>query len=296
MKIRFFIISVAILLATHNLLAQQSSEISVSIKTSDGKYIGMLPMGGLDAVATAVTAKQTFFLIDLNGGKVADGDKIKIRMDASQWHEDKDKALVHRVPIRGANESECLFKLRTTKDKMIYLETPGGKFVKVDNGAIITTGDAKTATLFDIQAAAPPTQATVYTTALKFANGAHIGMVAGGGLDAVAKEITNSHIFQVVDLNGETLKNGDQVKIVFGQSQMREDKDKNIVHRVPIRGAVESECIFKVLVTGGNIRLQAPSGKFVAASADGKSIVTVEAKDASSLITAVPNPTPVTKP
>ncbi len=290
-----FIISVAILLISKNLMAQQPPEVAVSIKTSEGKYIGQVAGGGLDAVATAVTAKQTFWLNDLNGGKVADGDRIKIRMDASQWHEDKDKTLIHRVPIRGANEAECLFKLRI-KDKMVYLETPSGKFVKIENTALVTTKDVKTATLFDIQAAAAPNQPTVYTTALKFANGAHIGMVAGGGLDAVSKEITNNQIFQMVDLNGETLKGGDEVKLVFGQSQMREDKEKGIVHRVPIRGAVESECIFKLLVTGGNIRLQTPSGKFVAASADGKSIITTDAKDASSLITALPNPTPAAKP
>lgn len=290
-----FIVSVAILLASQNLMAQQPSEVPVSIKTSDGKYVGQVAGGGLDAVAIAVTAKQTFWLNDLNGGKVADGDKIKIRMDASQWHEDKDKGLIHRVPIRGASETECVFKLHV-KDKMIYLETSSGKFVRVENTTLVTTKDVKIATLFDIQAAAAPTQATVYASALKFANGAHIGMVAGGGLDAVSKEITNNQIFQVLDLNGETLKSGDEIKLIFQQSQMREDKEKGIIHRVPIRGAVESECIFKLLVTGGNIRLQAPSGKFIAASADGKSIITTDVKDASTLITAVPNPTPVTKP
>jgi len=276
------------------MLAQQATEVSVSIKTPDGKYVVQVAGGGLDAVATAVTGKQTFGLVDLNGGKVVDGDKIKILFEASQWHEDKDKSLIHRVPSKGAKEDECIFKLRI-KDKVIFLETPSGKFVKVDNGAVVTTGDVKNATAFDIQAAAPPAQSTSYTTAFTFSNGNYLGMVAGGGLDAMAKEVTNNQIFQVIDINGGTMVSGDPVKLIFAQSQMHEDKDKGIIHRVPIRGAVEEECMFKLIVVGKNIRLQTPSGKFVAAASEGKSIVATDKKDESSLLTAIPNPTPVVK-
>lgn len=274
--------------------AQQATEIPVSLKTADGKFIGMVAGGGLDAGGNTVTAKQTFTLVDLNGGKVADGDTIKIKMDASQWREDKEKSLIHRVPTKGAKENESLFKLRV-KEKLIYIETPGGKFVKVDGNSIITTTDAKNDSLFDVQTVSAPSQPTSYSVALKFANGNHLGMVAGGGLDALSKEIGNNQIFTMVDLNGGTMSSGDSVKLVFAQSQMREDAGAKKIHRVPIRGANDEECIFKLLVTGKNVLLQTPSGKFVAPATDGKSLVITDKNDEASLLTAVPNPTPTVK-
>ena len=46
--------------------AQQPNEMSVSLKTPDGKYVGQVAGGGLDVTANAVTNKQTFGLIDFN--------------------------------------------------------------------------------------------------------------------------------------------------------------------------------------------------------------------------------------
>ena len=275
-------------------VAQQPSEMSVSLKTPDGKYVGQVAGGSLDAVANAVTPKQIFGLIDLNGGKIADGDKIKLRMDASQWHEDREKSVVHRVPTKGAKEDECIFTLRI-KDKLIYFETPSGTFIKINDVAIITTKEKSEATLFDVQVAAPIASATIYVIALKLNNNNYLGMVANGGMDASSKEITTKQVFQMADLNGGQLSNGDQVKLIFDQSQLHEDKENNKIHRVPIRGAVEAECLFKIFVVGQNILLQAPSGKFLATSADGKSLTTTDKKDETSLLTAVPNPTPIAK-
>jgi uncharacterized Zn ribbon protein len=287
-----------LLILTYGIFAQQPTEIPVSLKTPDGKYIGQVSGGGLDVTSNAVSPKQTFGLIDLNGGKIADGDKVKLRMDASQWHEDKEKKVIHRVPTKGANESECVFILKV-KDKLIYFQTPSGKFVKVDDIALITTDDANNATLFDVQAVVPLTASTRYTVAFKLNNGKHLGMVANGGMDASATEISAKQIFQMIDLNGGQLANGDTLKIIFGegssQSQWHEDQENNRINRVPTRGAKDEECIFKILVVGGKVLLQTPSGKFVATSEDGKSLITTDKKDDSSLLTAVPNPTPVAK-
>ena len=295
MKISFFLI-VTLFFATQTIYAQQATEVSVSIKTTDGKFVEMVAGGGLGAGGKTVAAKQIFTLVDLNGGKIVDGDTVKIKMDASQWREDKEKSLVHRVPTKGAKENESVFKLRV-KDKLIYLETPAGKYVKITDNTLTTTTDAKNASLFDVQAVAASSQPTSYPVAFKFANGNHIGMVAGGGLNVAAKEIGNNQIFTMVDLNGGTLNSGDAVKLVFGQSQMREDVDAKKIHRVPTRGAKDEECIFKLLVVGKNILLQTPSGKYVAAAAapDGKSLVTTDKKDETSLMTAVPNPSPTVK-
>ena len=293
MKKVFFAIAAAVFLAP-GVYAQQATETSVSLKTSDGKFIGMVAGGGLDAGANQLTAKQTFTLIDLNGGKIADGDAIKLKMDASQWREDREKSLIHRVPIKGAKENESIFKLRV-KEKLIYLETPGGKFVKVDGNSLTITADAKNAALFDVQTVAAPSPPTSYPVAFKFANGNHLGMVANGGLDASSKEIGTKQVFTMIDLNGGTLSSGDSVKLVFGESQMREDAGAKKIHRVPVRGAKEEECVFKLLVTGKNVLLQTPSGKFIAAATDGKSLEITDKKDETSLLTAVPNPTPTVK-
>lgn len=275
-------------------LAQQPTEIAVSLKTSEGAYVGQVANGGLDAASKSVTPKQIFTLVDLNGGKVSDGDGVKLRFEATLWREDKENSLIHRVPAKIAKDAECVFKLRI-KDKLLYLETASGKFVTVADSAVVTTSDVKKATLFDIQAAVAPDQPTSYTVALKFANGNHVGMVAGGGLDATAAEISTNQIFTMIDLNGGTLSSGDSVRFLFGQSQMREDKDAGKIHRVPIRGAIEAECNFKIIVVGANILLQTPSGRFLSRAADGKSIVTTDKRDDTSLLTAVPNPTPKAK-
>ncbi len=280
------------------LFAQQTLEISVSLKTPDGKFIGQVSGGGLDATSTTVSPKQTFGLIDLNGGKIADGDKVKIRMDASQWHEDKAQKLIHRVPTKGAKEEECVFVLKV-KDKLIYFQTPSGKFVKVDDITLITTDDAKNATLFDVQAVASAAASAIYTVGFKFKNGNYLGMVPNGGMGANSKEISPKEIFQMVDLNGGQLANGDPIKLLFGegqtQSQLHEDAEKNLIHRIPVRGAKDDGCIFKIFVVGQNVLLQAPSGKYIGVATDGKSLITTDKKDDSSLLTAVPNPTPTVK-
>lgn len=64
MKILFFAFAVA-LFCSQILFAQRSTGISVSFKAPEGKFIGQVAGGGLDAVATTVTAKQTFVLIDI---------------------------------------------------------------------------------------------------------------------------------------------------------------------------------------------------------------------------------------
>ena len=282
----------------YGVFAQQATEIPVSLKTQEGKYIGQVSGGGLDATANAVSVKQTFGLIDINGGKIADGDKVKLRMDASQWHENKEQKLIHRVPTKGAVEAECVFTLKI-KDKLIYLQTPSGKFVRVDDIAVIATDEEKNATLFDIQAVQPVAQSVNYTVAFLLNNGKHLGMVGGGKMDASSAKIGSNQIFQMVDLNGGQLTNGDSLKLIFGQapslSQLHEDKENSLINRVPIRGAKDEECIFKILIVGKNVILQTPSGKFVATSEDGKSLITTDKKDDSSLLTAIPNPQPTDK-
>jgi len=131
-----------------------------------------------------------------------------------------------------------------------------------------------------------------YTVALKTAAGKYISMVPNGGLAGNGAEISAKQIFTVIDLNGGTLVNGDKVKIAHGNTLWREDKEKNILHRVPARGAKDEECTFRVRVKGKTILLETPSGKFVTVSADGKTLETREKPDEATTLEAVPAPAP----
>ncbi len=292
--IRPIFIAFCVLAAAVAAVAQQTPEIPVSLKAPNGKFVGQAANGGLDVAAEEITAKQTFLLVDINGGKVADGDSVKFRMEESLWHEDKDKNAINRLPARVAIEAECIFKLRV-RGKLIALEAPSGKFVSVDGTSLVTTPDAKNATPFDIQAIAPKSQPTAYTVAFKFANGKFMGMVPQGGMDASADAIGPNQTFTLIDLNGNQLSSGDEVKLIFGQSLLREDPSNGKIHRVPIRGSVETECVFKIVVSGQNVLLQTPSGKYVATAPDGKSLVGTDKKDESSTMTAVPTKAPEVK-
>lgn len=280
--------------ATLSSSAQQATEIPVSLKAPNGKFVGQIANGGLDVNAESITAKQTFVLVDINGGKVADGDSVKIKIEESLWHEDKAKNAINRVPARVAIETECVFRLRV-RGKLIALETPSGRFVRVDAWSVVTTDDPTEATPFDIQAVAPKSAPTAYTVAFKFANGKFMGMVPQGGMDASADAIGANQTFTMIDLNGNQLSSGDTVRLIFGQSQLHEDPSDGRIHRVPIRGSVEAECTFKIIVVGTNILLETPKGKYVATATDGKSLVSTDKKDESSLMTAVPTTAPEPK-
>lgn len=275
-------------------VAQQATEIPVSLKAANGRFVGQVANGGLDVNSESITAKQTFVLVDINGGKVADGDSVKIKMEESLWHEDKEKKTINRVPARAAIETECVFKLRV-RGKLIALEAPSGRFVAVDGWSLVTTDDPTKATAFDIQAVAPKSAPTAYTVAFKFANGKFMGMVPQGGMDASADAIGANQTFTMIDLNGNQLSSGDTVRLIFGQSQLREDPSDGRIHRVPIRGSVEAECTFRIIVVGANILLETPKGKYVATATDGKSLTSTEKKDESSLMTAVPTTAPESK-
>ena len=52
------IISIVMVVFGGVCVAQQPNEISVSLKTPDGKYVGQVAGGGLDVTANAVTIKK----------------------------------------------------------------------------------------------------------------------------------------------------------------------------------------------------------------------------------------------
>lgn len=57
----------------------QETERTVAFRTPDQKYITASPNLSLDLSGTKVGSKQTFTLIDINGGELSDGDEVKVR-------------------------------------------------------------------------------------------------------------------------------------------------------------------------------------------------------------------------
>lgn len=132
--------------------AQQPQVWLVAFQTGDGeaaRYVGTSAQGGLNASGAKITPKQIFKMLDINGGSLSNGDKVKLAWEASLWREDKEKGRVHRVPAKGAPEAECLFVIRL-KGKNILLETPSGRFVssKADGPALLTTDKQDASSLF----------------------------------------------------------------------------------------------------------------------------------------------------
>lgn len=281
--------------------AQPPQEWSTAFRVFD-RYITSGTKGALDASGRQVTKRQVFTLVDLNGGSLNNGDKIKIKWEASLWREEDGKVI--RVAARGAPERECTFTVKV-RGKGIMLETASGKLVSVpaDGGALTTKEKPDETTIFEaipnpaLSDAAPsqPKQAAQQsqTVALRTAGdpARYITMVANGGLDASGKKITPKQVFTMIDLNGGSLNDGDKVKIGWESSLWHEDKASGKVHRVPARSASEAECTFKVKVQPKGIMLETASKKLVSAPATGGPLVTSDKPDETTLFEAIPNPT-----
>lgn len=291
LSLKLIIAGTMILLAFQFGFAQQPSEKTAALRIASGAYLSMVAGGGLDASGKEIGKQQIFTIVDANGGELEDGDKVKIVYETSLWREDKENNKIHRVAIKGSKDAETVFKVKR-KDKMLMLQTPSGKYLAIDGAAIVTTDKQDKAALLELVASVPPAQSQGYPTAFRLASGKYLGMVAGGGLDAGATQISPKQIFTLVDLDGGSLNNGDSVKIMFEASLWREDKENGKIHRVPIKGAKDDECTFKIKVQGKSVLLQTPSGKFVSASPDGKAVLTTDKRDETSLLEAIPQSPP----
>ena len=101
-----------------------------------------------------------------------------------------------------------------------------------------------------------------------------------GGLATNAKSISGREIFQVVNPDGEELKDGDIITIRYEKTIWIEEGDK--IYRIGAGHVNSGQTKFTVKLDGTAVKLIAPSGKYVAGgSSDGKSLVTsVEEGDA----------------
>ena len=128
----------------------QVKEKSVVLRVADKNFVTASSGGALDLSGVKVGSKQTFVLIDLNGGELADGDAIKIQYvpnsggkpdpsKASYWVETKEG-------IKRGKDGDS-FKVKKVGDKYT-LQTSGGKFVgSAGEEGVLTLTDKQEAAL-----------------------------------------------------------------------------------------------------------------------------------------------------
>lgn len=128
----------------------QVKEKSVVLRVADKNFVTASSGGALDLTGAKVGSKQTFVLIDLNGGELVDGDLIKLRYvpnsggnpdpaKASYWVETKEG-------IKRGKDGDS-FKVKKVGDKYA-LQTSGGKFVgSAGEEGVLTLTDKQEAAL-----------------------------------------------------------------------------------------------------------------------------------------------------
>ena len=100
---------------------------------------------------------------------------------------------------------------------------------------------------------------------------------AGGSLNSEAQSISARQIFTLVDLNGDTLEDGDSVRIQYGDKYWREQKGTVVL----AGGIPDQACTFTLERYGEWILLKAHDGTWVSAPGHGGSLETSKDKDDS---------------
>jgi lysophospholipase L1-like esterase len=142
-----------------NGFAAETTERSVAFRTADNGYVTAVARGGLNTSGAEISSNQTFVLIDLNGGTLADGDNVHIKWAPegsrpTYWHEGEDN--VHRIGTKPDASSTFTVKLKAKADKdspqPVVLQTSGGKFVSVSKriAPLSTTDEQGNAAVLDV--------------------------------------------------------------------------------------------------------------------------------------------------
>lgn len=109
--------------AAHSVLADEAGKSVAFRSVADDHYVTSVPNVGLNLNGTSIGKYQTFTILDLNGGEIADGDEIRIKAGEKFWCETPEK--IERVDKAGQPGN---FFVKKT-DAGIILETFSGKFV-----------------------------------------------------------------------------------------------------------------------------------------------------------------------
>ncbi|MEA3186893.1 MAG: hypothetical protein QOD99_723 [Chthoniobacter sp.] len=141
----------------------QQTEKSVAFVTPEKKYITAATGSLLDLSGAKIASKQTFTLVDLNGGDLADGDDVQVRYTPTPKPGEQPKPNFWREAkgeLKRGGEAGT-FKLKKV-EKTFSFQTPAGKFVAApaSEGGPLTVADtadkALQVEIVDAPAAAAP--------------------------------------------------------------------------------------------------------------------------------------------
>ncbi len=122
------------------------------------------------------------------------------------------------------------------------------------------------------------------TVALLTADKKYVTANTGGTLDLSGSKIGSKQKFTLIDLNGGTLDDGDQVKIRYTPNVggVPDPSKSSYWHEAPegIRRSNKQSDVFKVKLTDGKYAFQTLAGKFVGKPAGGALSLTDKAEEA----------------
>jgi rhamnogalacturonan acetylesterase len=127
------------LLAGTSGFAADKTEKNVALRVmANNRYVTSVPQGRLDTSGKQITSRQTFVLVDLNGGEIAEGDDVLIKWAPSGTRPTYLREGEGNVQRSGNKpDAACTFKIKlkekSNKDapQSVVLQTASGKFVSV---------------------------------------------------------------------------------------------------------------------------------------------------------------------
>lgn len=121
-----------------------------------------------------------------------------------------------------------------------------------------------------------------------------ISMSPHGGITAIKSgQITNREVFTMQNLTGDKIQDGAQVKIRFGETIWYRT-EKGTISRTAARGSKGETTIFELKDLGGQYRIMAPGGGWLAGPSEGnnKSLRIVENEEDAVSFEFIENPLP----
>ena len=139
-------------------------EKSVAFRTPDNSYITSNPGHSLDLSGKKIGSKQKFWLIDINGNKLEDGDEVKIRYTPNTDGKPDPSKASYWVEVKGGvkrGKDGDAFKIKVAENKY-KLQAPSGNFVHgaAAQGVLSVTNATEDALQLEIIDISAPTSAT----------------------------------------------------------------------------------------------------------------------------------------
>jgi hypothetical protein len=132
----------------------EAKERTVAFRVGETNYITTNPNNSLDLSGLKIGSKQTFILIDLNGGELTNGDRVRIRYVPNTGGKPDPSKASFWVEVKGgvkrARDGD-VFTVKQVDGKYVF-QTPSGKFVgrPVLDGLLAATDKQEGALLVEL--------------------------------------------------------------------------------------------------------------------------------------------------